>query len=197
VDAVDLDKLSQLSPFELKNRLITLAASHAERVMLNAGRGNPNFLATAPRHAFFQLGLFAMAEAERCAADLPEGIAGLPTAEGIAARFETFAQTRRHVPGIAFLGAAVSYARDALGISDGAFLCELVQGVLGCHYPEPVRMLMHAEEVVRRYLLEELTGGSPLATGIDLFAVEGGTAGITYVFNSVRENKLLVPCLAT
>jgi CBS domain-containing protein len=88
-------------------------------------------------------------------------------------------QARRDMPGIAFLRAALFYTRD--------------QGVLGCNYPEPVRMLTHAEEIVRRYLLNEMTGGSSLATGIDLFAVEGGTAGITYVFNSLRENKLLAP----
>jgi aspartate 4-decarboxylase len=193
VDPADLTKLSQLSPFELKNRLVELAASHAERMMLNAGRGNPNFLATAPRHGFFQLGLFAMGEAERCAGGLPQGVAGLPTAEGIEARFEAFARARNDVPGIAFLAEAVSYASDALGISETAFLHELVQGVLGCNYPEPVRMLPHSEEIVRRYLLKEMTGRRPLAAEIDLFAVEGGTAGITYVFNSLRENKLLAP----
>jgi hypothetical protein len=53
-------------------------ASHGDRMMLNAGRGNPNFLATAPRHGFFQLGLFAMGEAERCAGGMPQGVAGLP-----------------------------------------------------------------------------------------------------------------------
>ncbi len=193
MDGVDLDKLSQLSPFELKNRLIGLAASHAERVLLNAGRGNPNFLATAPRHGFFQLGLFAMGEAERCASGMPPGVAGLPQAEGIEARFEAFARARHGTPGIAFLAAAVSYASGTLGISEGALLHELVQGVLGCNYPEPVRMLACSEEIVRRYLVREMTGGSRLTTGIDLFAVEGGTAGITYVFNSLRENKLLIP----
>jgi aspartate 4-decarboxylase len=36
--------------------------------------------------------------------------------------------------------------------------------------------------------------GGPLPTGgIDLFAVEGGTAGITYVFDTLRENRLLAP----
>ncbi|HEV2334681.1 MAG TPA: bifunctional aspartate transaminase/aspartate 4-decarboxylase [Stellaceae bacterium] len=193
MDGADLERLSQLSPFELKNRLIGLAASHAERVLLNAGRGNPNFLATAPRHGFFQLGLFAMGEAERCASGMPHGVAGLPQAEGIEARFAAFARARREAPGIAFLAAAVSYARGTLGMSEGALLHELVQGVLGCNYPEPVRMLPCSEEIVRRYLVREMTGGSRLTAGIDLFAVEGGTAGITYVFNSLRENKLLVP----
>jgi hypothetical protein len=97
LDPADLDKLSQLSPFELKDRLIALAASHAERVMLNAGRGNPNFLATVPRHGFFQLGLFAMGEAERCASNLPQGVAGLPKAEGIEARFSDDRGIRRRI----------------------------------------------------------------------------------------------------
>lgn len=193
MDFADLDRLSALSPFELKNRLVALAASHAERMMLNAGRGNPNFLATAPRHGFFQLGLFALAEAERAAAGLPEGVAGLPIEAGTAARFEAFAQARRAMPGIAFLAAALSYGRERLGFGDSAFLHELVQGVLGCNYPEPVRVLAHTEEIVRRFLQKEMCGGCPPPDDIDLFAVEGGTAGISYVFDSLRENRLLVP----
>ena len=57
--------MAALSPFELKDELIKAAGGGAvERPanasMLNAGRGNPNFLATVPRHGFWQLGLFAM-----------------------------------------------------------------------------------------------------------------------------------------
>lgn len=46
-----------LSPFEFKDELIKLATSKADRLMLNAGRGNPNFLATIPRYAFYVLGI--------------------------------------------------------------------------------------------------------------------------------------------
>ena len=60
MSAVDYAKFAKLGPFELKDQLTSLASSHAERTMLNAGRGNPNFLATIPRYGFFQLGLFAM-----------------------------------------------------------------------------------------------------------------------------------------
>jgi aspartate 4-decarboxylase len=56
---IDYAKLARLSPFELKDQLMSLASSHADRMMLNAGRGNPNFLATIPRHGFFQLGLIS------------------------------------------------------------------------------------------------------------------------------------------
>src|ERR1700751_560172 len=118
MDRADLDRMSELSPFELKDTLVALASRHSERLMLNAGRGSPNFLATVPRHGFFQLGLFAMSEAERSFGDLPEGVGGLPNPKGIAARFEMFSRARCGQPGVAFLVAAVSYAREQLGFSD-------------------------------------------------------------------------------
>ena len=64
-----MKKLGGLSPFELKDALIQVA-KQSDRLMLNAGRGNPNFLATTPRHGFFQFGLFAMTEAERGAGSI-------------------------------------------------------------------------------------------------------------------------------
>jgi aspartate 4-decarboxylase len=33
-----------LNPFELKNKLISMAQTHHERMMLNAGRGNPSWV---------------------------------------------------------------------------------------------------------------------------------------------------------
>jgi len=193
VSAVDYAKLAKLGPFELKDQLTRLASSHAERTMLNAGRGNPNFVATIPRYGFFQLGLFAMQEAERSFAYMPEGVGGHPRLEGIETRFDAFVTAHRDAPGVAFPNAAVSYARDQLGLSTAAFLHELASGVLACSYPTPPRMLSITEIIVRHYLERELIGGALPSGGVDLFAVEGGTAGITYVFNTLRENKLLAP----
>ena len=62
-----------LSPFEVKNRLVELATHRGERMMLNAGRGNPNWIALEPRAAFFLLGEFAVAEARRVAHTLAAG----------------------------------------------------------------------------------------------------------------------------
>ena len=191
--SIDYSKLSQLSPFELKDQLMSLASSHAERMMLNAGRGNPNFLATVPRHGFFQLGLFALQEAERSFAYMPEGVGGLPHLAGIEARFEAFVHANRMAPGVGFLNASVSYVRDQLGMSGPAFLHEMVSGILACNYPVPPRMLSLLETVVRQYLVRELIGGLLPTGGIDLFAVEGGTAAMTYIFNTLRENRLLSP----
>jgi aspartate 4-decarboxylase len=193
VVSTDYSRLSQLSPFELKDQLMALAASKAERMMLNAGRGNPNFLATMPRHGFFQLGLFALRESEHAYSYVPEGLGGLPRLDGIEARFDIFVAGGRATPGVSFLAAAVSYVRDQLGLSAAAVLHELVAGILGCEYPTPPRMLALSEAIVGRYLVHELIGGQVATGGMDLFAVEGGTAAMTYVFNTMRENRLLVP----
>ncbi len=190
---VDYSALGKLSPFELKDQLMSLASSHAERMMLNAGRGNPNFLATIPRHGFFQLGLFAMSESERFFSYMPEGVGGLPELGGIEARFDSHVHANAAAPGVAFLKAAVCYVRDQLGMSAPAFLHELVGGILACTYPTPPRMLTQLETVVGHYLVQEMAGGAMPSASMDLFATEGGTAAITYIFNSLRENGLLSP----
>src|SRR5471032_3671281 len=93
---------AKLSPFELKDQLIEIASSDAQRLMLNAGRGNPNFLATLPRWAFLSLGDFAMREAERSYSYLDSGFGGLPEAEGIVQRFEAYANLHRGADGVNF-----------------------------------------------------------------------------------------------
>jgi hypothetical protein len=79
-------ELEELSPFELKNELIALAAEHTRRsadTMLNAGRGNPNWVATTPRDAFFLLGQFAMTESRRAWHEFDD-LGGMPVQDGIA-----------------------------------------------------------------------------------------------------------------
>lgn len=187
----DLSKLANLSPFELKDELIKLASSDTDRLMLNAGRGNPNFLATVPRHAFWQLGLFAMRESERSFSFLPEGVGGFPRRAGIEERFDTFAREFGETPGVRFLAGAVSYVRDQLGLDAGDFLYEMCEGILACNYPVPDRMLKLSEVIVGQYIRKEMIGKHPFIGDFDLFAVEGGTAAMTYLFNSIRENHLL------
>lgn len=184
-------KYAKLSPFELKDELIKLASSRENRLMLNAGRGNPNFLATLPRRAFFRLGLFATAEAELSYSYMPNGIGGLPQLEGIEGRFERFIADNREHPGVVFLGRALSYVRDQLGLSASAFLHEMVEGILGSNYPVPPRMLTVSEEIVRHYIVKEMIGGFIPASSVDLFAVEGGTAAMTYIFNTLKQNGLV------
>lgn len=178
-----------LSPFELKNKLIQMAETHHERMMLNAGRGNPNWVAETPRQAFFQLGFFALEEAKRVL-DRP-GFGGSPVKEDTAKRFETFLAKNEEKSGIAFLRDAFACVRNDLKIDPEEFVFEMVDGILGDHYPSPDRMLTCSERIVHKYLDLEMCCGEPPAGKFDLFATEGGTAAMAYIFNSLMENRLL------
>ena len=187
----DYSRYAKLSPFELKDELIKLASARQNRTMLNAGRGNPNFLATTPRRAFFRLGLFAAAESELTYSYLRTGLGGLPGIDGIEGRFERFTSDHRDMEDVAFLSRAVSYVRDQLGLSASAFLHEMVEGILGCYYPDPPRMLKTAEEIAKHYIVKELIGSFQPSSSLDLFATEGATAAIANVFNSLRQNAII------
>jgi aspartate 4-decarboxylase len=180
-----------LSPFELKNKLVELATHRGERMMLNAGRGNPNWIALEPRAALFRLGEFAVAEARQVA--LGPDFGGLPKKRGMAARLRAFLAERSGAPGNALLARGIDYARDVHGFDPDLLVGEWVDGVLGDHYPLPVRMLAHAQALVRAHLVAELFAGDAASGHFDLFAVEGASAGITYVFQSLVHSRLLAP----
>lgn len=185
-------KLATLSPFEVKNALVTLAQSKGEKVMLDAGRGNPNWVATEPRFGFFQLGLFAMSEAQRTFAGV-DGFGGHAEKSRIEDRFRDFLARNTGVEGISFLQEAFAYAVNSLEIDAEELLLEWTNGVLGGHYPEPDRMLRYCEVIVKAYLMQELFAGCGLESAkLDLFAVEGGTAAMTYIFETLRVNGILV-----
>src|SRR5215469_11733731 len=91
-DLLTLRKFEALSPFEIMDELIRLA-KHTTKVtqsaFLNAGRGNPNWIATEPRAGFFLLGQFALTESTRVMSH-PAGLGGMPQAKGIAARLQAW-----------------------------------------------------------------------------------------------------------
>ena len=107
---------NNLSPFELKDKLIDIASSHTDRLMLNAGRGNPNFLALAPRYAFLQLGHFALKESERSYSYLQSPIGGMVEKQGLVERFDRYADMNIDKEGVKFLKVALSFITDHLGI---------------------------------------------------------------------------------
>lgn len=77
-----------LSPFELKNKLINMAQTSCERIMLNAGRGNPNWVAIAPREGFFQFGMFALSESQR--SPHRPGLGTVAEKNGLSKRFRDY-----------------------------------------------------------------------------------------------------------
>ncbi len=195
MDLVKLRNLESLSPFEIKDELITLAKATSKRsaqAFLNAGRGNPNWIATTPRDGFFLLGQFAMTESRRVM-EHPAGIGGMPQAAGIAGRFDAWMAKHEDEPGAEFLRAMVPFAVRQFDFTPDAFVHELVDSIIGDNYPVPDRMLVHNERITHEYLMWAMCGNPRPAGKFDLYAVEGGTAAMCYIFKSLKANRLLKP----
>lgn len=186
-------KMESISPFELKNRLIDMADESLKktaRILLNAGRGNPNWIATTPREAFFLLGQFGLEECRRVM-NLPEGIAGIPEQKGIASRFEAFLKKHAADAGAKLLEQTYNYLLMQHAADPDSLIHEWAEGVIGDQYPVPDRILHFTELLVQDYLNQEMCDNRPPRGIFDLFATEGGTAAMCYLFDSLQENFLL------
>ncbi|MGW5736044.1 MULTISPECIES: bifunctional aspartate transaminase/aspartate 4-decarboxylase [Streptomyces] len=195
----EIQSFAQLSPFELKDKFIQIAQAVQEdkpgqkekssTQMLNAGRGNPNWIATGPREAFYALGYFALSESKRVWT--ADNLGGMPEKEGSGARFDTFVRRHPDLPGIELLQRCVEYAVERFGFDKDDFVHELSDSSVGDNYPVPDRMLKHAEQIVRGYVADEMFDHKPPAGNLSLFATEGGTAAMCYIFDSLMKNGIL------
>src|SRR5437660_6331614 len=133
MDELTLQKYEKLGPFEIKDFLAKVASKSAEEsslAYLNAGRGNPNWIATEPREAFFLFGQFAITESKRVL-DLPAGVGGMPKAQGIADRLEGWLRGHRDSPGARFLEKMVPWTVKRFGFEPDKFVHELVDSIIG------------------------------------------------------------------
>jgi aspartate 4-decarboxylase len=185
--------LLKLSPFELKDELIKLAqVAEQDQIaqFLNAGRGNPNWICTTPRDAFGTLLRFGLEEARR-GVNLPDLGRQIAKTSGLGARFEAFLKANADGPGIKLLRDMWDWGLKKLGFDADAFAYELAQGIIGDMYPVPDRMLRHCERIVHEFLDREMCDDRPPGGKFDLFAVEGGTAAMCYIFDTLMQNELL------
>ncbi|MFJ6432515.1 bifunctional aspartate transaminase/aspartate 4-decarboxylase [Streptomyces sp. NPDC091416] len=196
----EIRSFAQLSPFELKDKFITIAQSEQSdkpgqkgktiRAMLNAGRGNPNWVATGPREAYHALGYFAIAESRRVWT--ADNLGGMPEEAGCADRFAHFVRTHPELPGIELLQASIDLAVKRFGFVPDAFVHELADASIGDNYPVPGRILPHVEQIVRGYVADEMFDHRPPeGQDLSLFATEGGTAAMCYIFDSLLKNGIL------
>ena len=179
----------KISPFEFKNKLIDLAKDKkSAHILLDAGRGNPNWTASTPRDAFFTFGHFAVSETKRTFESCD--LAGIPHKEGIYNRFLKFIEENKNFPAIELLEKIINYGIKEKGFNPDDFLYELCDAIIGDNYPYPDRMLPHIESIVHDYILKELCYLPP-SKKFKLFAVECATAAMCYIFDSLIANELL------
>src|SRR6476646_9993421 len=130
-DTAKLKEFAKLGPFEIKDFVQKVASKTAlenSLSYLNAGRGNPNWVATEPREAFFLLGQFAVTESKRVL-DLPPGVGGMPSAPGIAGRLEAWLAKHNDMPGASVLQAMVPWAVKKFSFDPDKFVHELVDSI--------------------------------------------------------------------
>lgn len=183
----------KISPFELKNKLIHLAEGQKEKsahALLDAGRGNPNWTAATPREAFFAFGQFAVEETRRVWNE--QDLAGMPKREGIAERLRIYLEKHSDDPGIKLLKNIFEYGIKKHNFDPDSWIHELADGIIGDNYPVPDRMLIHIEKIVHDYLIQEMCYNKPPVGKFHLYAVEGATAAMCYIFDSLIANELLL-----
>ncbi len=195
-------KLNDLSPFELKNRLIKLAEGKKPSQMLNAGRGNPNFFNSFARKVFASLQTTCVEASTRFEKDIVlypsvndhdyekmfnSAIRGWPRDQRDF--FRNYMQ---------FLKNAARSTKQ----SPNAILHDLLLSTLGTFYPSPPQIQPHLNLVARDFMYDlvlnrEAAAGADMAgmkmkrDDFEYFATEGAAAGILYVFNSLKANRLL------
>ena len=109
----------------------------------------------------------------------------IPEKKGIGKRFETFLEKNKDQPGIEHLQKTYKYGIEKHKYDRDSWAHELAEGIIGDQYPSPVRMLKHIEPIVHDYLIQEMCGNNSQRSGkYDIFAVEGGTAAMCYIFDS-------------
>ncbi len=185
-------KYKQLSPFEFKNNLIRAATKGVGATkVLNAGRGNPNFLATMPRYAFSLLVHICTVIAEEDGTEPGLGI--IPFQRGIADRFDKLLNAAKGLPEGKFLKEGIKKMRVISGMGRDPFMYDLIISTLGCYYPDPSRIQKFAEPVLAEFMDKTVYRPTKHLKGkVSIFPTEGASAAIIYIFNSLKYNGLVV-----
>ncbi|NGX55888.1 MAG: Bifunctional aspartate aminotransferase and L-aspartate beta-decarboxylase [Candidatus Anoxychlamydiales bacterium] len=195
---VDFKKLHELSPFEVKDLLIKTAQTSFSKKgkkydkYLNAGRGNPNFFNTIVREAFVIFSNFAV----HLAASKSEfaDVAFRLDKENIYKEFQDYINEIKDNKAADFLKNAIDFAIKEYKFEEDEFVFEFADAALGDFYPMPPRIFPHVETIVTKYLEQILCPDKKLVKGeYDVFATEGATAAMIYIFNSLKYNNLVTP----
>lgn len=181
-------KLEQLEVFEVTALLLDMAQHNEDNMfLLNAGRGNPNWINTSARLAFARLMEYGVKESQRTFSD--GDLAGYIEKEDIYNRVLSYLGDDETDQ---FLKQCFDYIEE-LNLDMDEVIFEFLNGVIGNHYPTPTRILTNTEIILNEYLQSTLYNGVDLKNETDLFATEGGAAAIVYIFASLKSNKLIKP----
>lgn len=200
-------EFKHLGGFEVAFKMHKMASHNEEHnTLLDAGRGNPNWIEIPSRLAFARLLECGVKMSEKT---IHHGqLAGYIVTEGSYRELTTLLNPSESKIDDLLLK-DLEYGIHELGFDPDSYAAELINGVLGNNYPSPSRALTHCETIVNRYLSsilyergaqsvegsaqENLAHARHLEEHTDLFFTEGGTAAICYFFDALRKNNLIAP----
>jgi aspartate 4-decarboxylase len=206
ISSTEFKKLNSLSPFELKDKLLDIASGNNPSLLLDAGRGNPNFFNNYVRRIFARLQIAVMQTTNKV--NFLKDLNIYPNENEY--NYETVLRKSAsswHSLDKEFLYSYIRYLKKLAKQNNencNAILYDLFKSTIGCYYPVPPRIQPHLELVAREFLYELMTSKSSSKerkeegfkmkpSDFDVFATEGAAAGILYVFNTLKENFLLNP----
>lgn len=179
----------KLGAFEISEEMRQLASQNKGNTLLDAGRGNPNWINTKSRLAFSRMLEWGVEESKRT---IDNGdMAGYVLKTGIYNRFMDFLEKDEPINN--FLKEAINYCIENLHMEKDDLIYELTDGIIGNHYPMPSRCLKHIEIILNEYLQSSLYNGVDLAKETKVFPTEGGTAAMCYLFDTLKHNGILNP----
>jgi aspartate 4-decarboxylase len=188
-------KYQFLSPFEFKNILINYSNKYSKKFnkpILNAGRGQPNFFSTLPRLAY---SLLLHISTKVCEIDMNASLGFKQEKKGISKKFFKLLKKAPSSKEKKFLYKAIlKIKRLNPKFNDDNLINSIIYCIIGNKYPDPPRILTIIEPILTEYLEKIIY--KPLKSfqnKISLFPVEGASAAMVYVFNSLKYNGLLVP----
>lgn len=193
-DIKEEKELEKLGAFEIAFKMLSLAKdNNQQHLFLDAGRGNPNWIQTISRLAFSRLIQFGVKESKRTIND--KDLGGYIELDGIYKRLKNFLDPITYDED-KFILNCLDYVGRHFEFDKDEFVKEWIDGVIGNNYPFPNRILKYTEIIVNKYLdsiLYHNNKDQSLQYNTQLFATEGATAAIVYIFNSLKENKLINP----
>jgi aspartate 4-decarboxylase len=145
--AVQMEK--EIGAFEITAEQRELAKENIGGYkVIDAGRGNPNWINTKARFAFTRFMNFALSECQRT---LNNGdMAGHADKSGIGERFDKSMNPADKTD--AFLIKAIDYCVKNLNMNKDEIVYELLNGIIGDFYPSPSRCLKNTEVILNHYL---------------------------------------------
>ena len=191
-------RYKEISPFELKNKLIKMAEGNHPNQMLNAGRGNPNFFNNFGRQFLYKLSNMCVSLSHK--KGNTTDLVTYPALDDYDYEKEFKSRSKKWPSRYkSFFHDYIKYLKK-MAIRDkippNEIFHDVVMSALGCFYPSPPRIQPHLRLITEQFLFNLVMGSyntKMRPEDFGYFATEGAAAGIMYVFNTLKENYLLLP----